>query len=85
MYYGASESLVYVLDVLSSGVDASPLMTWGTIEGTPFQLETDVIPSAGPSFKMPKIPKREEIALKLAEKAAKATKERKKAAVLAAR
>ena len=47
--------------MLSSGVDASPLMTWGTIEGTPFQLETDVIPSAGPSFKMPKIPKREEI------------------------
>lgn len=68
-----------------SGVDASPLMTWGTIEGTPFRLETDVIPTTGPSFKMPKISRREQVAMKLAEKAAKANKERKKAAMLAAR
>lgn len=68
-----------------SGVDASPLMTWGSIEGTPFHLETDLTPHSGPTFKMPKTPRREEIAHKLVEKVAKATKERKKAAAMAAR
>ena len=37
------------------GVDESPLMTWGEIEGTPFQLEsneTPLVPSSGPSFKV---------------------------------
>lgn len=66
------------------GVDASPLMTWGSIEGTPFHLETDVTPMPGPTFKLPKIPRREEIAFKLAEKANKANRERKKAAEQAA-
>ncbi len=66
------------------GVDASPLMTWGSIEGTPFHLDTDITPMPGPSFKLPKVPRREEIALKLAEKANKANRERKKAAELAA-
>ena len=60
-------------------------MTWGTIEGTPFHLDTDVTPHSGPTFKMPKTPKREEVAMKLAEKASKANKERKKAAAMAAR
>ena len=70
---------------LLAGVDASPLMTWGSIDGTPFRLDTDITPSSGPTFKMPKIPKREELAIKLAEKSANATRERKKAAILAAR
>ena len=60
-------------------------MTWGSIEGTPFHLETDVVPNTGPSFKMPKVPKREKLAHQLAEKANKANRERKKAAVQAAR
>ena len=37
------------------GVDESPLMTWGEIEGTPFQLEsneTPLVPSNGPTFKV---------------------------------
>lgn len=37
------------------GVDASPLMTWGEIEGTPFRLDASDTPipkSAGPSFKV---------------------------------
>ena len=37
------------------GVDESPLMTWGEIEGTPFQLETNetpLVPSSGPTFKV---------------------------------
>ena len=71
--------------LLRVGVDASPLMTWGTIDGTPFHLETDLTPHSGPTFKMPKAPKREELAHRLVEKAAKANKERKKAAAMAAR
>lgn len=66
-------------------MDASPLMTWGSIDGTPFHLETDLTPHSGPTFKMPKTPRREEIANRLVEKAAKANKERKKAAAMAAR
>jgi protein DGCR14 len=37
------------------GVDESPLMTWGEIEGTPFQLdpsETPLVPSDAPAFKV---------------------------------
>lgn len=71
--------------VLILGVDASPLMTWGTIDGTPFHLDTDLTPHSGPAFKMPKAPRREELAHKLVEKTAKANKERKKAAAMAAR
>ena len=66
-------------------MDASPLMTWGTIDGTPLRLETDIVPTSAPAFKMPKVPKREALGIKLAEKAAKANKDRKKAATLAAR
>lgn len=60
-------------------------MTWGAIDGTPFHLETDLTPHSGPTFKMPKAPKREELANKLVENAAKAKKERKKAAAISAR
>ena len=67
------------------GVDASPLMTWGSIEGTPIHLETDVVSTSAPSFKMPKPPKREALAHRLADKANKANRERKKAAAEAAR
>ena len=37
------------------GVEESPLMTWGEIEGTPFQLdanETPIAPSNAPAFKV---------------------------------
>lgn len=69
----------------SLGVDASPMMTWGSIEGTPLHLETDITPGHGPAFKIPHIPRREEIAHKLADKATKSTRERKKAAAWASR
>lgn len=69
---------------IQPGVDASPLMTWGSIDGTPLHLETDVTPGHGPTFKIPSIPRREEIAHRLADKATKSTRERKKAAALAA-
>ena len=67
------------------GVDASPLMTWGSIGGTPVHLDTDVVPGPGPTFKIPTVPRREELAHQLADKATKSTRERRKAAAVAAR
>ena len=66
-------------------MDASPLMTWGSIEGTPLHLETDVTPGRGPTFKIPAVPRREEIAHRLADNVTKSTRDRRKAAALAAR
>lgn len=45
------------------GVDASPLMTWGEVEGTPFQLDGSQTPllkkhTPGPTYRMPKLPNR---------------------------
>ena len=67
------------------GVDASPLMTWGNIEGTPVKIESNINPPVGPSFKMPKVLPREKAALKLADQVAKANKDRKKITMMAAR
>lgn len=69
------------------GVNESPLMTWGCIDGTPFRLDggdTPLRPSTGPSFKIPEPPKREKLALALAEKAGERHRDRKKKALLAA-
>lgn len=66
-----------VVIIIPAGVDASPLMTWGSIEGTPARIDSDNIPP-GPLFKMPKILVREKVALKLADQVAKATRDRKK-------
>jgi hypothetical protein len=52
-------------------------MTWGSIEGSPMKIDSDCAVS-GPSFKMPKIPAREKVALKLADEVAKASRDRKK-------
>ncbi len=60
-------------------------MTWGSIDGTPLRLDTDVLPTTAQAFKMANIPKRDALGMRLAEKVAQATKERKKAASLAAR
>ncbi|XP_057657921.1 splicing factor ESS-2 homolog isoform X2 [Diorhabda carinulata] len=49
----------------------TPLMTWGEIEGTPFRLDGSDTPlpkMQGPTFKMSEPPRREQIALALAEK-----------------
>lgn len=67
--------------VHDAGVDASPLMTWGEIEGTPFHLESDIIATPGPTFKMPKAPKRDELAHKLADKVTKRQRDKKKQAM----
>ena len=57
------------------------MMTWGTIEGTPLHLETDVVATPGPVFKIPKASKRDQLAQKLAEKASKNQQEKKQAAI----
>lgn len=69
------------------GVNESPLMTWGNIDGTPFRLDggdTPLRSSTGPSFKIPEPPKREKLALALAEQAGERHRDRKKKALLAA-
>ncbi|XP_043289682.1 splicing factor ESS-2 homolog [Venturia canescens] len=67
----------------------SPFMTWGQIEGTPFRLDGGDTPlfktSQGPSFRMAEPPKREKIALQLAEKAGERHRDRKNKALEAAR
>ncbi|KAK7026488.1 DiGeorge syndrome critical region protein 14 [Halocaridina rubra] len=54
------------------GVDASPLMTWGEVEGTPFLLEGSQTPllkkhTPGPSYRIPKEPNRDRLGHMLAE------------------
>lgn len=67
----------------------SPLMTWGQIEGTPFRLDGGDTPllrtSQGPSFRMAEPPKREQLALQLAEKVGERHRDRKSKALEAAR
>ncbi|XP_015113525.1 splicing factor ESS-2 homolog [Diachasma alloeum] len=67
----------------------SPFMTWGQIEGTPFRLDGGDTPlfrsNQGPSFRMAEPPKREKIALQLAEKAGERHRDRKSKALEAAR
>lgn len=51
------------------GVDQSPFMTWGEIEGTPFRLDggdTPMHPTVGPSFHINEVSRREAIGLQLA-------------------
>lgn len=67
----------------------SPIMTWGHIEGTPFRLDGGDTPllyaNPGPSFKMSEPPKREKIAMQLAEKASERMRDKKIKALNAAR
>lgn len=64
------------------GVDDSPLMTWGEIEGTPFRLDGSDTPlpsstvGAG-AFQLQPISDRDRIALKLAEKVGKGYRDRR--------
>jgi protein DGCR14 len=46
------------------GVDDTPLMTWGEIDGTPFRLDGDDDPALAdaPVFKIPEVPIRDRIA-----------------------
>eukprot|EP01100_Stratorugosa_tubuloviscum_P015908 TRINITY_DN967_c1_g1_i1.p1 TRINITY_DN967_c1_g1~~TRINITY_DN967_c1_g1_i1.p1 ORF type:complete len:656 (-),score=265.02 TRINITY_DN967_c1_g1_i1:54-2021(-) len=59
---------------LEPGIDASPIITWGRVDGTPLlladsrELGLNSTPSNGKSFKIPETPKRDSIALKLADR-----------------
>lgn len=70
------------------GVEESPLLTWGEVEGTPFMLDKGSTPlvhsSSAPSYFMPKVPYRDLIALQLDEKANQAQRDKKLKAVSAA-
>ena len=66
------------------GVDESPLMTWGEIEGTPFRLDgadTPKAPTPGPKFFMAGVPKRDQILHNLADEIGKAHRAKKKEAM----
>lgn len=70
------------------GVLDTPLMTWGEIEGTPFRLDGGDTPlprNRGPSFKMAEPPRREQLAIALAEKVGEKNRDRKQKAIDAAR
>ena len=57
------------------------MMTWGTVEGTPLHISGDITPTPGPTFKIPKTPRRDELAHQLAEKASKSLREKKRVAL----
>lgn len=72
---------------ITPGVDQTPLMTWGEIEGTPFILDgndTPLHPSFTPGtsqFKIPDIPERDKLAFSLADKVARQNRDKKKKAI----
>ncbi|KAK6743310.1 hypothetical protein RB195_010520 [Necator americanus] len=69
------------------GIDDSPLMTWGEIDGTPFRLDAaDVQVPVGnaPTFKMPEIPFREQIAQGISDTIARRYRDKRRAAMQAA-
>ncbi|VDK71653.1 unnamed protein product [Onchocerca ochengi] len=65
------------------GVDESPFMTWGEIEGTPFRLDASdmAAPTSAPAFKIPEMPVREKIAQSIAETIAKRYHDKRKVAM----
>lgn len=72
----------------SPNVMDSPFMTWGEIEGTPFMLDgsdTPVPRTPGPAFKMAEPPRREQLAMALAERVSERHRDKKQKAIQAAR
>ncbi|VDN89695.1 unnamed protein product [Brugia pahangi] len=69
--------------LLTPGVDESPFMTWGEIEGTPFRLDASdmATPTSAPAFKIPEVPVREKIAQSIAETIAKRYHDKRKIAI----
>ncbi|CAI4228922.1 unnamed protein product [Auanema sp. JU1783] len=81
---GAPQMDVLATPTPAPGVDDTPLMTWGEIDGTPFRLDaTDVVcpPEDAPAFKMPEVPQRELVAQGMTDKISKQYRERKRAAM----
>lgn len=71
--------------------EESPFMTWGEVESTPYRLEgseDDALPlntTGGPSFKIQDVPKRDRLAMELAEKNSKFYRDKKNKAIEKAR
>eukprot|EP00794_Sanderia_malayensis_P013759 gene13759-15198_t len=64
------------------GVDASPLMTWGEIEGTPLRIDaTPGGATPGPTFRVPEPSRREQLGHKLVEKMSKQHRDKRKEAL----
>ncbi|KAK4319574.1 hypothetical protein Pmani_009514 [Petrolisthes manimaculis] len=68
------------------GVDASPLMTWGEVEGTPCQLDGSQTPlirrhTPGPSYRIPQQPNRDRLGYRLAEEASQKHRNKKTRAI----
>ncbi|KAI8394290.1 nuclear protein DGCR14 [Radiomyces spectabilis] len=63
-------SLVEATPTITPGQMGTPMMTWGSIEGTPMLISGSETP--GPQFSMPKTSRREEIGMALSNKASKA-------------
>jgi protein DGCR14 len=63
-------NLVDATPSLSPTRMGTPQMTWGSIEGTPMLISGNATP--GPQFSLPQISKREQLGMKLSEKASKA-------------
>jgi protein DGCR14 len=64
------------------GVDMSPMTTWGRLDGTPLLLDPTDTPldlTPGPSFKVPEPPRREALAMRLADKAKETQKAKSRA------
>ncbi|CAO3622989.1 unnamed protein product [Mucor fragilis] len=64
-------NLVDATPALSPDRVGTPQMTWGSIEGTPL-LISGGSQTPGPQFSLPQVSKREELGMKLSEKASKA-------------
>lgn len=69
------------------GVDSTPLMTWGQIEGTPRSVDGGDTPATPrtPHFRIPNVSERDRIAHNLADKMSKNNRDRKKEALRQAR
>ena len=79
-------SFVPATPTLVPGPDASPMMTWGTLEGTPLLLDPSATPSHSASartFKLPEVTRREKVAMKLQEEASKSYRHKTKVEQLA--
>jgi protein DGCR14 len=66
------------------GVEDSPFMTWGEIEGTPFRLDAPDISASiddAPQFKIPEVPVREKIAQQISEQVAQRYRNKRKHAM----
>lgn len=63
------------------GVNMSPIMTWGVIEGTPARLDGSGTPTPGPSFKFPKESHRDILAHKMTDESTKKKRDKKQAAL----